>query len=193
MYAYAANNPVKYTDPDGRSPLIGNESFGIIPKQENKIDMSLSKKILGIALIGLGNFLDKGGGAAIATAVAAGTSGAGALAAPAIIAGCEALGAYLEIAGATLFIESCVEDIVSLSENYSANENIEKKNHREKTRGANHNDKKQVDSVADKYKINRREFGDFIEETKQNMGRGPSDNFSYKELEELAKEFMELQ
>ena len=69
------------------------------------------------------------------------------------------------------------------------------KKYREKTRNANANanDRKQVDSIAKKFKINRREFGDFIEDTKQSMGRKPSDNFTYKELEILAKEFMELQ
>jgi len=67
------------------------------------------------------------------------------------------------------------------------------KKYREKTRNANANDRKQVDSIAKKFNLNRREFGDFIEDTKQSMGRKPSDNFSYQELEILAKEFMELQ
>ena len=76
----------------------------------------------------------------------------------------------------------------------NSNNNLENnKKYREKTRNANANDRKQVDSIAKKYKINRRDFGDFIEDTEQSMGRKPSDNFTYKELEILAKEFMELQ
>ena len=72
------------------------------------------------------------------------------------------------------------------------NNNKKNKTYREKTKGANSKDKSQVNSIAQKYKIDRREFGDFIESTKQSEGRGASDNFSYKELENLAKEFIEM-
>jgi hypothetical protein len=65
--------------------------------------------------------------------------------------------------------------------------------HREKTRGANTNDKQQIDSVARDAKIDRREFGDFIERAKKAEGRGPSDNYTYKELQELANTFKDLQ
>ena len=193
MYHYAANNSVRYIDHDGRSSWVKNESFGLIPKQENKIDTSLAKKICGLALIGLGNFLDKGGGAAIAAAVATCTGGAGAIAAPAIVAGSEALGVYLEIAGDAIVAEACLEDIATLSSSFASSNNNKESGHREKTRDANANDRKQVDSIAKKFKIDRRKFGDFVEETKQNSGLEPSDNFTYKELEELAKEFKELQ
>ncbi|MBN2534378.1 MAG: hypothetical protein JXB88_15945, partial [Spirochaetales bacterium] len=64
--------------------------------------------------------------------------------------------------------------------------------YRQKTKGANKADRKNIDSVANKYKINRRDFGDFIESTKQIEGRGPSDNYTYSELCDLAKEFKEL-
>jgi len=55
--------------------------------------------------------------------------------------------------------------------------------------------KKQVDSIAKKLKIEgiaRKEFGDFIEETKRMEGRGGADNYKYEELYELGKEFLNL-
>ena len=184
---------MRYIDPDGRSPWIRNESYGLIPKQENKIESSLSKKLLGLTLIGLGNFLDKGGGAAIAAAVVAATGGAGAVAVPAIISGAAALGVTLEVAGAVVVGESALEDAISISSNFASNSEHRRSDHREKTQNANASDRKQVDSIAKRFNLDRRKFGDFIEETKQNQGRGSSDNFTYKELEDLAKEFLELQ
>ncbi|MDR2901244.1 MAG: hypothetical protein LBV20_06985 [Treponema sp.] len=68
----------------------------------------------------------------------------------------------------------------------------EETNYREKTSGANAHDRQQVDNVARESNVDRRDFGDFIEETKALEGRGPSDNYTYKELQELAKEFKEL-
>jgi RHS repeat-associated protein len=72
-------------------------------------------------------------------------------------------------------------------------EGMKKGGYREKTRGANKEDGKRVDAVARKNGIgDRAAFGDYIEESKRLEGRGPSDNYSYKELERLAKEFKEL-
>ncbi|HEX2958654.1 MAG TPA: hypothetical protein VHO70_17600 [Chitinispirillaceae bacterium] len=54
---------------------------------------------------------------------------------------------------------------------------------------------KQVDDVAKKFKMSKLErfdFGDFIESRKVSMGRGGADNFNYPELIELAKEFLGL-
>jgi len=38
----------------------------------------------------------------------------------------------------------------------------------------------------------RKEFGKFVEAVKKEMGRGGADNFTYKELEDLAREFLNL-
>jgi hypothetical protein len=67
-----------------------------------------------------------------------------------------------------------------------------KPEYREKTTGANERDRKMIDSVAREMKVDRRGFGDFVEETKAASGRGPSETYTYKELKELAKEFLEL-
>ena len=55
--------------------------------------------------------------------------------------------------------------------------------------------KKQVDSIAQKLKIKgvaRKEFGKFIEKTKASEGRGGADNFTYEDLDQLGKEFLNL-
>lgn len=65
--------------------------------------------------------------------------------------------------------------------------------YRDKTRGSNRADRKQVDAAAREAGIkDRRAFGDYVEELKGQEGRGPSDNFSYGRLRELAEEFKNL-
>lgn len=64
---------------------------------------------------------------------------------------------------------------------------------REKTAGANRADRKQIDDVARRAGVDRREFGDLVEQEKAKQGRGGSDNFTYKQLEELAKRLKEQQ
>jgi hypothetical protein len=65
------------------------------------------------------------------------------------------------------------------------------KDFREKTSGANESDRMQVDFVARKFGIDRRDFGGFIEETKARQARNPSDNFSNPDLEKIAQAFKE--
>ncbi|MGH7963375.1 MAG: hypothetical protein ACRERD_16395 [Candidatus Binatia bacterium] len=51
---------------------------------------------------------------------------------------------------------------------------------------------KQVDDVARRFGLDRQAFGDFVEARKEGVGRGGADNLTFRELEELAKEFSEL-
>lgn len=61
---------------------------------------------------------------------------------------------------------------------------------REKTKGANKKDKKQVNDAGREKNVNdRKGFGKFIEKEKKLSGRGGSDNFTYEELLDLADEF----
>lgn len=63
---------------------------------------------------------------------------------------------------------------------------------REKTRGANRGDRRQVDNAATAAGVtDRRGFGKFIEAEKAATGRGASENYTYEELEQLAREFAE--
>lgn len=65
----------------------------------------------------------------------------------------------------------------------------------ERGRGANREDRKMVDSVAQSKgldKEQRREFGKYIEKVKRLEGRGGADNFTYEELLVLADEFLDL-
>ncbi len=69
-------------------------------------------------------------------------------------------------------------------------ESKEKSNYREKTRGANRSDRKQIDAAARQAGVDDRNgFGDFIESEKKAMGRGGSDNFTWDELLDLAEQF----
>jgi hypothetical protein len=61
--------------------------------------------------------------------------------------------------------------------------------HREKTRGANRSDARQIDDAAREAGVDRRGFGKFIEQEKKAGGRGASENFTFEELLELAREF----
>ena len=64
--------------------------------------------------------------------------------------------------------------------------------YRPKTRDANRHDRKMVDAVCREKGISDRSgFGDYIEQAKNDSFRGPSDNFSYGELLDLADEFFE--
>lgn len=194
MYVCAGNNPITYTDPDGR--FIGiNSSLRLDTRNIPKISPS-TKIVLGIALTMAGHLLDKGC-SAIASAVAVASGGTGAVAIILVGSGCKVLGRALEAAGVALAAQGALEMSAEIADEFASqihfsSNDTPKKGYREKTRNANANDRKQVDSVASKFKINRRDFGDFIEQTKLEMGRGPSDNFSYSELEDLAREFMEL-
>jgi len=60
---------------------------------------------------------------------------------------------------------------------------------RKASKGANKKDRKQIDAIAREFKINRRDFGDFVEEQKKAEGRGGADNFTFEELRNLADEF----
>ena len=181
MYHYAGNNPVKYTDPTGRW-------FGADDVFTGPIDEIV---VLGaLTIIGAVSIYNSDANKNFSDALAESftynfnkikdlftndekISGENSAAAPSPLS----------------------PDPDDDSDDNNDNNLEDNKKYREKTRNANANanDRKQVDSIAKKFKINRREFGDFIEDTKQSMGRKPSDNFTYKELEILAKEFMELQ
>ena len=64
---------------------------------------------------------------------------------------------------------------------------------REKTKGANKRDRKQVTDAARQAGIeDRRGFGKYIEKFKHEEGRGGSDNFTFEELLDLAEEFKQF-
>ena len=61
--------------------------------------------------------------------------------------------------------------------------------YREKTKGANKRDRQDVEKAAREAGVDRRKFGDFIEDMKEAEGRGPSDNYTWSELLDLAIQF----
>lgn len=50
---------------------------------------------------------------------------------------------------------------------------------------------KQIDDIAKKFGIDRNGFSDFIHSRKADDHRGGADNYSWKELLDLAKEYIE--
>jgi hypothetical protein len=187
---FSVSDPIRlvYTDPDGnelKRPEHTDTALKIAEFVHNNKE-ALLKIGVGIAKIFIGKDIatwGTSGGAAIIV-----SSGG-----VATIGGVAVAGASIVTGGA--FIGSGVADIrdgiVMMSQgNSSSSGNRE---YREKTRGANQSDKKMVDSVAKEAKIDRHEFGDFVEQTKLNEGRGPSDNYTYQELRKLAEAFKELQ
>ena len=180
---------MKYTDPDGRIYYIGNEAFVLNPKQENKIYSSLLKKLLGFALIGLGNFLDKGGGVAIAAAVTGVTGGTGAVTAPAIVAGSAVLGKVLEAAGTAIILESCAKDIFSSNVQYSSSDEDTYKSSERigkcngKTPRNNQVQNQQVKCLSKKYKLTK-------DEQEQLHDEITHQGYDYSEIEEIVKEIV---
>jgi RHS repeat-associated protein len=61
--------------------------------------------------------------------------------------------------------------------------------YRDKTRGANRNDRQMVEAAARKEGVDRWAFGKFIDRLKRGTQRGPSENFTFEELRELARQF----
>ena len=152
----------------------------------------LLKMGLGITMMYGGEGIKRSGqffGITIATGGSIGTAGLGSPVAVGagltVGVSATAVGNMVQASGAALLAEG--------SRNLKGNDKGKNQgNYRDKTRGANKHDRQQIESVAKKYNIDRRELGDYIEEIKREQGMSPSYTFKYSELEELAKEFKEL-
>lgn len=135
----------------------------------------------GVGAVGgawVGGGIGGAGGAAGGTLVApgVGTIGGGVLGAEAGAAGGALVGGGLGAGAGYL-----VGNIVCSSRSGNGGD------YRDKTRGANANDKQQIRNVAREEGVNARRFGDWVEEEKVAEGRGPIDNYTYGELKRLAQ------
>ena len=209
-FAYVGNNPVNWVDPwglsasdgQGNKPTLGSrlKDFGreTVDALQDGVQWvwdnrkPLLEMGLGITMMYGGEGIKRSGqffGITIATSGSIGTAGLGSPVAVGagltVGVSATAVGNMVQASGAALLAEG--------SRNLKGNDKGKNQgNYRDKTRGANKHDRQQIESVAKKYNIDRREFGDYIEEIKREQGMSPSYTFKYSELEELAKEFKEL-
>ena len=109
VYHYAGNNPVKYTDPDGRIINLSSNGTAGNGLKQSQTDASIVKRTAGLFLIGLGLLLDYGS-PLITGFIIYSSGGTAVAAAPAINAGSKALGKTLELAGAALYLGSTFDD-----------------------------------------------------------------------------------
>jgi hypothetical protein len=61
--------------------------------------------------------------------------------------------------------------------------------HQRRDGEAKQNERTQIEGTATRHKIDPHEFGKFVEEEKDALGRPNSQNFSWRELQELAARF----
>jgi hypothetical protein len=189
VYHYSFNNPITYIDPDGRD---GDSFLDKLKNVVNDVDKYILENKEALFLIAFGGAQIVGGNILKGGSVTGGVVIAGVSGGVGTLAGV-ALAVVGVSAGETLEVTGTVTLAVGLAMLVSNNTGGGSENYREKTKSANADDRKQIDNIAKEAKIDRREFGDFIEKTKKAEGRGASHNYSYKELQELAKQFKELQ
>ncbi|MBR4248176.1 MAG: hypothetical protein IKQ13_14450 [Treponema sp.] len=127
MYAYAANNPVRYIDPDGREIKLGIK-FNL-NSDDDIIDSQTVKKVTGYCLVALGLVLDKGA-PFISASVAVASGGSSAAASPALTIGLKGFGKACEIVGSSLVLEATAEDLAS-NFKYSSNKKGKKSSYDE--------------------------------------------------------------
>jgi RHS repeat-associated protein len=154
---------------------VGLANEWLEPRPDLQLGIALGQIVGGLARVVEGGLMIKGGAALSAT-------GGGALVGvPAIVVGA---------AWATAGSASILAGIHGLTKALSTGSGSGAGKPREKIRGANRADSRQVDDAARQANVtDRRGFGKFIEQEKKAAGRGGSDNFTFDELLELAEEF----
>ena len=159
--------------------------------KEYLISYYAGRAIADIAMILKGGEIASTGGS-VALATGAETAGVGVI----VGGGTAAYGGGVALTGSVDLAQSIVELGNLGIDLYEANSQKgggigSKKSKSGDKMGTNTQANKQIDDVARKYKINRKEFGKYIEKLKKNEGRGGADNYSWRELEDIAKKYSE--
>ena len=216
-YVYCANNPMRYIDPDGRdwrdlirgisdafiddlnpNPIAPTISSSSSASNESHYNIGQVIGHVAAGLVGAAATID-GGKNMVAGAAIAVAGSATVVLIP--TGGAVAAGGALEAGYGIMTMSKAAKNIgnvgnINLGNNQKkqngskVNTGIGSKNTVKGDKmGSNTRANKQIDDISKKYNINRKEFGKYVEQSKMKEGKKGADNYTWKELEKMAKTY----